>query len=294
MTSVLVLGGDGMLGHKLVEVFGDRGLEVWSTVRRDLAPAPLAAGRTLTGVAAGDPAAIEAAIERSGAQVIVNAIGVVKQSSAAADRAGLVRANALLPHELASICQARGVRLLQISTDCVYSGARGFYSEQDRPDPPDAYGLSKLLGEVDGPGCLTLRTSIIGRELRRTSGLLEWFLAQCEAGQAKGFRRAIFSGFTTSALAELLASIIEEHRELTGVWHASADPIDKFTLLCAIRDAYRLAIELEPDDALVIDRSLDSSALRERLGWTPPSWDAMIAALAADPTPYEEYRHEAP
>lgn len=292
MTTVLVLGGDGMLGHKLVQVLGEQH-EVWTTIRGERVPSVLPTDRTLVGVDAITPARITEALISSEAKVVVNAIGVVKQSGAASDRAALIRANSLLPHELAARCQPRGVRLIQVSTDCVFSGARGNYSEADRADPTDAYGQSKLLGEVEGPGCLTLRTSIIGRELRRTSGLLEWFLGRRDAGHAKGYSKAVFSGFTTAALAGLIGTIIEEQPQLGGLWHASAEPIDKFTLLAAVRDAMGLQIELEPDEQLVIDRSLDSSALREELAWQPPTWDAMLAELAADQTPYEELRHAA-
>lgn len=293
MTRLLVLGGSGMLGHKLVQTLAPRA-ETWATVR-GAAPSPAAAAvldpdRTISGVAAGDAEAVARAVDRSGADVVVNAIGIVKQSSAARDAVPAIAVNALFPHEVAAVCAEAGARLIHISTDCVFSGSRGGYTEDDVPDAADLYGRSKLLGEVAGPGALTLRTSIIGRELSGSFGLLEWFLSR-RGTTVGGYPRAVFSGLTTAALADLVGDIALEHPGLDGLWHASAAPIDKLALLRLAREALEVPVEIEPDDALVIDRSLDSTRLREELGWEPASWPAMLGDLAADPTPYEELRH---
>ncbi len=293
MTRILVLGGSGMLGHKLAQTLAPRA-ETWATVR-GAAPAPAAAAvldpaRTITGVAAGDTDAVARAVERTGADVVINAIGIVKQSAAARDAVPAIAVNALFPHEVAAVCADAGARLIHVSTDCVFSGSRGGYTEDDVPDAADLYGRSKLLGEVTGPGALTLRTSIIGRELSGFFGLLEWFLSRRGAAVC-GYSRAVFSGLTTAALADLIGDIALAHPQLDGMWHASAAPIDKLTLLRLVRETLEVPVEIEPDDALVIDRSLDSTRLRREIGWQPPSWPDMVAALAADPTPYEELRH---
>lgn len=281
-----------MLGHKLVQALGER-FETWATVRGD-APSPAAATlldpqRTVTGVRAEDPDSLARALDASGAEAVVNAVGIVKQLDAAKAAVPSIRVNALFPHELHEACSERGARLVHVSTDCVFSGARGGYTEDDLPDATDLYGRSKLLGEVTGPGAVTLRTSIVGRELSTASGLFEWFLTQ-RGGRVRGFSRAIFSGLTTAALSALIADVIERHTELEGLWHVSAAPIDKLTLLRELRDALDADVEIEPDDGLVIDRSLDSSRFRAATGWSPPSWQGMLAQLAADPTPYDELR----
>ena len=292
MTRVLVLGGSGMLGHKLMQVLGAR-FETWASVRGD-APCPAAAAildpaRTIAGVRVEEPATVARALDTSGASVVVNAIGIVKQAAKAAVPS--IRVNALFPHELADACAARTARLVHVSTDCVFSGLRGGYAEDDVPDASDLYGRSKLLGEVvDASHTLTLRTSIVGRELRGSNGLFEWFLSQ-RGARVRGFSRAVFSGLTTATLAELIADTIDRHPRLHGLWHVSASPIDKLTLLQRFRDAVGVDVGLDPDESLVIDRSLDSSRFRAATGWVPPSWDSMIAGLASDPTPYEELRH---
>ena len=293
MTRVLVLGGSGMLGHKLAQTLAPR-FETWATVRSDsLGPAVSAVldeSRTLTGVDADRPEVVAAAISRVKPDVVVNAIGIVKQLRTAKAAIPTIRINALLPHELAEICAAENARLIQISTDCVFSGSRGTYNETDPPDPPDLYGRTKLLGEVsDAPNALTIRTSIVGRELSGTVGLFEWFLSQGR-GPVRGFSRAIFSGVTTRALAQLIAELIATMPDLTGLWHVSAAPIDKCSLLGDLRDALGLDVEIVPDDSLVIDRSLDSSRLRAETGWIPPSWETMLTDVAEDPTPYARLR----
>lgn len=287
---VLVLGGSGMLGHKLWQVLGAR-LDVHVTVRdNDLAPARLALldpARTTTGVSAESFDSVESAVAARDPDVVVNCIGIVKQAAEARDPLASITVNSLFPHRLAQLCRARGARLIHVSTDCVFSGRAGMYGESDIPDPVDLYGRSKLLGELDD-GCLTIRTSIIGRELSGAGGLLEWFLAQ--HGSVRGFRRAIFSGLTTEALAELLATLICEHRELTGIRHVASAPISKHDLLGMLREAYGLDVQIVADDEMICDRSLDGRKLERETGLRAPSWAQMIAALAADETPYEQLR----
>ncbi|MBF6620159.1 MAG: SDR family oxidoreductase [Patulibacter sp.] len=292
MTRVLVLGAGGMLGHKLVQRLGSR-FDVESTLRADALPEGyeqvLDADRIRFGVRADRFETVERAIETTAPDVVVNAIGIVKQLPDADREGPTMEINARFPHELAAFARPRGIRVVQISTDCVFSGDRGGYAESDAPDPVDLYGRSKLEGELDEPGTLTVRTSIVGRELRDAHGLFEWFLGN-EGARVRGFSHAIFSGLTTAALSDLVGDLIADHPDLHGVWHASAAPIDKLSLLQRLASAMHLTIEIEPDDRLRIDRSLDSSRLRAATGWEAPSWTEMLEAVAADPTPYDQIR----
>jgi dTDP-4-dehydrorhamnose reductase len=292
MTRVLVLGAGGMLGHKLVQRLNDR-FDVCGTLRADRMPEGLERvldpDRTLLGVSADRFETVQRAVATVAPDVVVNAIGIVKQLPDADREGPTMEINARFPHRLAEHCVARGIRVVQISTDCVFSGSRGGYAEPDVPDPVDLYGRSKLEGELDEPGTLTLRTSIVGRELRDAHGLFEWFIGN-RGGRVAGYSRAIFSGLTTAALSDLIGDVIADHPDLHGVWHASAEPIDKLSLLRRLASAMQMTIEIDPDDRLQIDRSLDSSRLREATGWSAPSWDAMLAAVAADPTPYDQIR----
>jgi dTDP-4-dehydrorhamnose reductase len=290
-----VLGAAGMLGHQLARRLGRRH-EVFGTVRSfDHAAVRTvlsdACERVIDGVDATEPESVEKALATARPDIVLNAIGVIKQVRAAEDPTATIEINALFPHRLANLCRESGTRLLHFSTDCVFSGEGGNYTEADAPDATDLYGRSKLLGEVEGPGCLTLRTSILGRDLVKDVGLLEWFLSN-RGGSVRGFRRAVFSGFPTVELARIVEWIIAEHPGLEGVYHVASPPIDKYDLLVRIRDAMELDIEIIPDDALVIDRSLSCARFREATGFEPRSWTAMVRALAEDALPYDEWRSQ--
>ncbi len=209
---------------------------------------------------------------------VINCIGIIKQRPSAKQSILSLEVNALLPHRLAVLCRLAGARLVHMSTDCVFSGTKGNYLETDVSDAEDLYGRSKHLGEVDEVGCITLRTSIIGHELSRKSSLLEWTLAQ--QGEVKGFQKAIFSGFTTIEMARLIERVLLNHPDARGMYQVSSDPIDKYALLLLIKQHLHPAIEVVPDTAVQIDRSLDSSRFRAEFEYTPPSWPSMIAELA--------------
>lgn len=288
---ILILGAGGMLGHKLVQLWSTR-YDVMGTVRKSAAAYDrygiFPRDRLIDQIDADDFPTIEGAVARFEPHVVVNCIGIIKQLEAAHDPLATISINSLLPHRLARLCRARGARLIHVSTDCVFSGRKGMYTESDVPDATDLYGRTKLLGEVDGPGCLTLRTSIIGRELESRSGLLEWFL-QTSQQQVRGFRGAIYSGFSTLEFARILETVLNADQELTGVHHVSSDPINKYELLRLARAAFGTSTDILPVDTPAIDRSLDSTPFRRLMNYTPPSWPDMLQEMAADETPYSSW-----
>jgi dTDP-4-dehydrorhamnose reductase len=224
-------------------------------------------------------------LERVRPDAVLNAIGLVKQLPAGQSPLSAIRLNALFPHELAQACAAAGARLVHVSTDCVFSGelpAPARYCEDDVADARDVYGRSKLLGEVLEPPGLTLRTSMIGRELERASGLLEWFAGR-DGEQVFGFANAHFSGVTTRELSRVVGRILRENPDLSGLWHVAADPIDKYHLLLALRDVLGVRCEVVPRGEPVVNRALDATRFERATGYRPASWDEML----------EEYRrHE--
>jgi dTDP-4-dehydrorhamnose reductase len=273
---VLVLGGTGMLGHQLVRVFSQR-FDVTSTVRGpDVRAAEELArtGRVITSVTAEDLDSVARAIADARPDVVVNCIGLVKQLRTGTDPLPDLLINAVFPHRLAGLCRAARASLIHISTDCVFAGTKGAYVETDVADACDLYGRTKFLGEVSGPGCLTIRTSLIGPELHSHHGLLDWFLAQ--RGSVRGYTRAVFSGVTTLAFAEILERLLGRPRMLEGLWHFSSTPISKFDLLSLIRDRFGLELLIEPDASVVYDRSLDSGRFRAATGLSAPPWPEMI------------------
>jgi dTDP-4-dehydrorhamnose reductase len=280
---ILILGGDGMLGYELSKRLASTH-DVRVTLRQPLAAyghLTATAGRdAVGGVDASDWPRLSEVIERSAPDALVNCIGIVKQRKDAKSPIPSLEINSLLPHRLNALCARIGARFVHFSTDCVFSGRRGRYTEADEPDPVDLYGRTKLLGEVaEAPG-LTLRTSIIGLEERaHTTGLIEWFLAQ--RGTIKGFRKAIYTGLTTAAMARLVARLLEQDAGLHGLWHVASAPITKYDLLVDLATALgRTDVEIVPDDDFFCDRSLQADAFFRATGYQPPSWDDMLAGLA--------------
>jgi dTDP-4-dehydrorhamnose reductase len=288
---LLILGGGGMLGHKLWQSALAR-FETKATVRsgaRFFTDRGFPAETILEHVDVNDNDALLRAFAAARPDVVVNCVGVVKQLAAGHDPLISISLNSLLPHRLAEICGTTGARLIHISTDCVFSGRKGMYTESDVSDAEDLYGRTKILGEVSGPKCVTLRTSMIGRELTARNGLLEWFLSR-RGATVNGYARAIFSGLTTEVLSRLILDVIEWHSEMSGVYHVSSDPISKYDLLRLLDEAYQTKTEIRRDESVMIDRSLDSTRFRAEASFAPPSWRDMVAAMAADPTPYDHWR----
>jgi len=278
---ILVIGGDGMLGHQLCRHMKAKHI-VGVTLRRPLEGHPhraLFGGlQAYGGIDVRDAQAMGDVVRAFAPDAVVNAAGVVKQRGEAADAIHSIEVNGLFPHRLAEICRAAGAYLIHYSTDCVFSGRKGGYREDDLPDPVDLYGRSKLVGELDAAGCITLRTSMIGVELDRKTGLLEWFLRQ--KGKAPGYRRAIFSGLTTPEQARVAELVLDQKPRRSGIYHLSAEPITKFDLLCLVARHYGLDTRVVPDDSVVIDRSLDGTRFRADFAYRPPAWSEMIAELA--------------
>jgi dTDP-4-dehydrorhamnose reductase len=292
---VLVLGGEGMFGHKVFEVLSRR----FDTFATFLDPAgswrefPQYAGlpesRLFGGVDALRIETVEAAFERARPDAVVNCVGIIKQLKEASDPILTITLNSLLPHRLANLCTGRGARLVHMSTDCVFSGRKGAYTEDDLPDPEDLYGRSKLLGEVDRPGCLTIRTSIFGRDYLKQDAFLEWFLSN-RGRRVKGYENAIYSGFPTQVLARIIGDLLADQPALDGLVQIASAPVSKYALLMMLKDAMDLDIEIEPFTDPPCDRSLSAARFVGATGYRIPSWEEMVAELAADPTPYDEWR----
>jgi dTDP-4-dehydrorhamnose reductase len=277
---ILILGGDGMLGHKLLVHLQLRHY-VKVTLRQDLsAYASFKMFNKNNAYYAIDVRSLEKLVEVMSdfrPEVVINAIGIVKQRPEAQESIPSLEINALLPHRLAVFCKGIGARLIHLSTDCIFSGKKGSYLESDPSDAEDIYGKTKYLGEVHEANSLTLRTSIIGRELSRHTGLLDWFLAQ--TGTVKGFVNAIYTGFTTLEMSRIIEKMLLEYPAASGVYQVSSDPISKYELLLLIRGTFGRDIEIIPEDVFRCDRSLDSSRFRAEFNYIPPTWPAMIEEL---------------
>lgn len=279
---VIVLGASGMLGSAVfkglsasdsLSVFGTvrsiRGLDSFDDSLKD---------RLISGIDVLDADSLIELFRKTSPNIVINCVGLVKQLSSAKDPLSTLPVNAMLPHRLSKICALAKARLVHISTDCVFSGRRGMYLESDISDAEDLYGKSKFIGEViDQKHAVTLRTSIIGHELNSQSSLIDWFLSQ--TGPVKGYSRAIFSGVPTVELTRIILEYVIPNPELHGLYHVSAEPIDKYSLLKLVASVYQKAVVIEPNEELVIDRSLNSERFRSVTGYIPPSWTALIEKM---------------
>lgn len=279
---VLVLGVSGMLGHKVFKEFRSlNDFEVWGTVRSASLLRYFDADECkhiLTSVDVLEPDTLIRIFTELRPDIVINCVGLIKQLAQAENPLTALPINSMLPHRLANLCELIGARLIHVSTDCVFSGQQGMYSEEDISDANDLYGKSKFIGEICNLAhVITLRTSIIGHELGSQVALVDWFLSQNNS--VKGYTRAIFSGLPTVELARVMRDFVVPRSGLYGLYHVSVDPISKYDLLRLIADQYGQRVGVVPDDKVVIDRSLDSSRFREATGYVPPKWPSLINAM---------------
>jgi len=279
--NILVLGASGMLGHVVFRLLSEKSeWRIFGTIRSEADKVFFSgdiSDRLLSGVDAGNFESIVQAFNISRPDVVINCIGLIKQLADADDPLEAIPINSLLPHRLAKLCETFDARLIHISTDCVFSGDKGMYREVDFADARDLYGRTKLLGEVDYDHAVTLRTSIIGPELKGAHSLLAWFLSQSES--CFGFTRAIFSGVPTIALAYIIRDIFISRADLHGLYHVASKPISKFDLLSLIAEIYGKKITIVPKDDLVIDRSLDPTMLELETGYEVAGWPELIKLM---------------
>ncbi len=272
-----------MLGHKLLQVLGER-FDVWATVRKNKGKIEklrsINSTKIFENIEADKFDSIEHIIKSVEPEVIINAVGIVKQHQKISANE-FIQINSEFPHKLAGLANQYKSRLICISTDCVFDGLKGNYTEEDEPNALDIYGKSKISGEINQKNCLTIRTSIIGREIGSAHGLVEWFLEN-EKGTIEGFKNALFSGLPTVILAEILAVIIEDFPKLQGIYHISADPINKFELLNLVKLSFGSETEIIPSEDFQINRSLNSEKFRSETGIEIPDWKVLVTKMFED------------
>lgn len=285
---ILILGATGMLGHQLVRSL-QQNHEVAGLVRsRTLTeqhPQLYSRIRLYEGFDAEHGESVLPALRGFKPDAVLNCVGIVKQRPEAQDPETSIAVNALLPHQLCRLTRDQGARLIHFSTDCVFTGDKGQpYAESDIPDARDLYGQTKQLGEVTQEGALTLRSSIIGRELRGGLSLVEWALSQ-RGKSIRGYQHALFTGLTTLEMARLVEHVLLHRPALSGLYQVASAPIDKYHLLELLNEAYGLGLTITPDTEFRCDRRLDGSRFTRESGFAIRSWPEMISQLATAEQP---------
>lgn len=278
---VLILGASGMLGSALINVLSEKeNWKVLGTVRSDEAKKffnPKISKNLIEINNVLNYENLTKVFNQVKPEIVINCISLSKELLKKANPFMIISTYSLLPHQLSKVCKEKRARLIQISSDGVFSGKKGNYKENDIKDAQDIYGASKYLGELDEDHTITIRTSIIGHELRNKEGLVEWFLAQkkkCEC-----FKSAIFSGFPTVVLAEIIRDIIIPNQKLRGIYHIASNPITKCKLLALIAKEYGLKINIIANNKIKINRSLNAERFKKATGYISPEWKDLIKSM---------------
>ena len=281
-----------MLGHKALQILKNK-FDVYATIKRDFAAVErfgiFEKTNTFCNVDVENQETLKNIIVDLKPEIVLNAVGIIKQLESSKNVIKTLTINSIFPHRLAEYAAEAGAKVITVSTDCVFRGDKGNYKEEDVLDATDLYGKSKNLGELYEKHCLTLRTSIIGREIDGAHSLVEWFLSN-RGGRVRGFTNAIYSGFPTIVFAELIADLIARKPSLNGLYQVASRPINKYELLKLINKKFDAGIEIEPFADFYIDRSLNGERFQNETGFAPAEWETMIERMAGDPTPYDEWR----
>lgn len=282
---ILLLGASGMVGHQAWRIFRERFDEVFATVRKPrahYAGIPLFDSadpkRLIDGMDLLEPTRVLPVLDDIKPDVIFNCVGLTFRRSDSLNAEAHIRVNALLPHVLNRWCTENSAKFISLSTDCVFSGREGGYTEESVTDAKDAYGRSKALGEVESPHALILRTSVVGREVEYKTELLEWFLAH-EGKSVKGFTNAIYSGVGTNFIAHTVADLIEKFPRLSGIYQVASEPLSKHDLLVKMREVFGVKIEIVPDGSFVSKKNLVGTKFERATGIKTPSWDEMLRQI---------------
>tara|TARA_B100001057_G_scaffold499161_1_gene608782 strand:+ start:906 stop:1778 length:873 start_codon:yes stop_codon:yes gene_type:complete len=283
---ILILGGTGEVGHMLCKRLSSSH-QVFTTLRtnNDLNSVNffskvLPETNCIIIDDIKDEKDLKNVINNINPDLIINCIAVIKhRDSCVSGNFEAEYINSIFPHFLKNECEVRNIKLIHLSTDCVFRGDKGNYSELHKSDASDFYGISKAKGEIfNSPNVLTIRTSFIGPSLFYKTGLFEWVKLQ-EGKTIDGFENAIYSGLTTIEFTRIIGILISEFQELNGLYNLSSDPISKFDLLNRINDKMNLNITINKETDFFCDRSLNSEKIKSLTKIIVPSWNKMIDEL---------------
>ena len=288
--TILVIGASGMLGHMLVRVLSPHHRVIGTTSSKYDNKSPLARilseKNCIDQIDVRNISTIKQAINATKPDVVINCVGLIKQKMGLKNSVDAIQINSLFPHQLASLCNQSNIRLIHFSTDCVFQGTPGIKRLSDTPNATDLYGLSKLLGELSTSPCLTLRTSIVGRQLIGSESLFEWAISK-RGTTINGYKNAIYTGLTTNRLSQIIKKLIEEFPNLSGTHQVASLPISKFELISKLNDDLKLDLRIEPETEFYCDRTLDGAEFNQLTNIDIPSWDDMLTELAADQSFYD-------
>lgn len=289
---IAVLGAGGMLGHKVYEVLRAEYPDTFAVFRK--CPAhysrlPLFDHQHMRGAFdARQFSKFDGYLRSLQPDLVINCIGLTTRKLGEQRESDILVVNSVLPHKLKEWCEANGASLIHFSTDCVFSGKSGPYSQSDLRDAKDLYGQSKALGEVEGVKCLTIRSSIIGLEIEGKTELLEWFLSQ-KGREVRGFSRVMYSGVTTLTMAQTVLKLLQANTPLSGIQQLASQPISKFDLLSLANEIFGNRCSIRSVETPESNKVLIPSDYFNKNDVHTPSWRQQLQAVADEVVKYERW-----
>ena len=277
---ILVTGIDGMIGHKIAQslskefqVFGSTRKKIKSinigTEKCEIINHDFIIDNNLGLIDEIDP------------DIIINCVGITIRRGLNNSIENTKKLNSDLPHKLNHWVETNNKKLIHLSSDCVFSGKKGNYSDDSIPDATDLYGISKSNGEVTGNNALTIRCSIVGREIYNHTELFEW-LYSMKNQKIEGYKNVIYSGVTSTWMGKTINHIIKNNIDLTGIYNISAVPISKYDLLIKLSDAFNLNVDISLNSNIKSNKVLISKKFTEITGINSPNWNDLIVDFKAD------------
>lgn len=279
---ILILGGNGMIGHMMYKVLSKYHHDTWVLFKKNynniIENNLFNKDKVIDNFNLCDFTNLNNILENLNPDIIINAAGITIRRGIELDISTSIIINSALPHFLNHWVLKNDKRLIHFSTDCVFSGKDGYYSEISIPDSIDIYGRTKTLGEINSNNSLTIRSSMIGRELENKTELFEWYLSQ-KNNIIKGYTNAIYSGITTNRMAHYILQIINYFPNMCGLFNVSSYSIPKYELLKIFNNLFKINIIIEPDESYHSNKSLDSSKFYDYTGFIKPNWEELVTDL---------------
>ena len=290
---ILILGGNGMIGHKVYQVLSDVHQDTWVLLRQSLGTVKNSelfnSQKVISEHDLTDLAKLGDTLDNLNPDLIINAVGITIRRGVENSISRSVVVNSALPHFIEEwVDRNDGKRVIHFSTDCVFSGGSGSYTEESVPDANDVYGKTKALGEISGPKSLTLRGSMIGREIENKTELLEWFLKN-KSNVVKGFSEVIYSGITTLQMALFVKQIIAQFPNLSGIYNVASIPISKYDLLNLFNEHFKNGSTIIQEKGYKSKKDLIANKFYSETGFKVPEWKDLVIDLQRDSEKYCKY-----
>ena len=283
---ILILGGNGMIGHKMYQSISKIYIDTWVTLRNNLSTYNFSqfynSEKVVDSINLANFENLIYILNKINPDIIINASGITIRRGIESLKSNSIILNSALPHFLNEWVTSNNKRLIHFSTDCVFTGSKGNYLDNDKKDAFDLYGITKSMGEViDSQYAITLRSSMIGSELENKTELFEWFLKQ-KNKTIKGFNKVIYSGITTTKMAEIVVKLIDQYPKLSGVYNISSKPISKFELLKSWNNIFDINANIEVDNSYTSNKNLVSDYFYKTISMEQPDWVELSNQLKID------------